>query len=110
MASDAERRLKELEEQVRAERAARVGREQAALTRARPTTPQPVPGVDVAPAPRKARFFTTWKRKLALIGGIVVAGALTLWVLEKLFRIALYVGAAAAIAFGVWWLLFRKKK
>src|SRR5262245_38278249 len=114
MSSDPERRLRELEAQVRAERAARLEREQVAMARARPApapTDAKLPPAAEPQAPRKGLrgYFSTFKRKAMLVAGVLVAGALTLWVLEKVFRIALYVGAAAAVAFAVWWFLFRKK-
>jgi hypothetical protein len=111
MASDAERRLKELEAQVRAERATHL-KEQAAMVRASAPSPVPVkPDAATArPKHRLRNLLGTWKGRLLLVGGVLVAGAVTLWVVEKLFKIALYVGAAAAVAFAIWWLVFRKKK
>jgi len=62
------------------------------------------------PPPKRGGLLSTWKGKLLVVGGAVVAGAVTLWVLEKVFQVALYVGVAGAVVLAGWWLFFRKKK
>jgi hypothetical protein len=108
VATDTEQRLKELEAEVLAERA-----------RARPAAPlstRPVAPAVEPPPEKRPGFFgrmfgrLSWKSKLLIIGGVVVAGVLTLWLVWKLVKIALYVGAAAAVVGAIWWLFFRKKK
>jgi len=113
MPSDAERRLKELEEQVRSERASGSLRESESLIRARQAAANATAAANrfEVPANKPAKKSKlSWKTKLLLAGGAVLAGAVVLWVTWKIVKIAFYLGLAAAVAFGVWYVFFRKKK
>jgi Flp pilus assembly protein TadB len=109
---DAERRLRELEEQVKAEQASRTLRGDQRLARVQ-EKPVGIRTPDVGPERRDRKrpgLLSGWPRKALLIGGIVVAGAVTLWLVGKVVQIALYVGAVAAVGTAIWWYFFRKKK
>ena len=116
--TEVEQRMRELEAEVRATRAAapppppspQLPRAAAPLA----TRPQPVSmGVSIEKKQGFfARFFSrqTWKTKLVLVGGLVLAGFVTVWIVGKVVKLALYAGVVIAIGFGAWWLWQKMKK
>ena len=116
--TEVEEKLRKLEAEVRATRAANPPPRPAEPAAPAPARVAPAPMRAVAPEPRSekkpgflARWWggKSWKTKLLLLGGAVLGGAITLWIAGKILRLALYLGVAAAIAYGVWWVLRKRK-
>jgi hypothetical protein len=110
MATNVEERLRELEAEVIAARA----KNAPAPASKPPVAPAPVVAMpakaSMAPvdAPKKG-FLRSWKSKALVVGGVILAGAIALWVVGKLVKLALYVGIAAAVVGFFWWLTRKKK-
>lgn len=110
MATNVEERLRELEAEVIAARA----KNAPAPANTPPVAPAAVVATPArasmvpADAPKKG-LLRSWKTKVLVAGGVILAGAIALWVVGKLVKLALYVGIAAAVVGFFWWLTRKKK-